>query len=177
MLGLGISLVNVLIFGGIFGVMGASLLVYGWNLNRRRKVAPGWPSVKGKVTASQVNKTSTASASGMPGFSPVVFVPVVQYSYQVNDLAYQRDNLASGKADAYNSVTAQNVVDRYRPGTSVTVYYNPSNPGEALIDLNPRRGNFYVWAGAGVLALTILFACVTMGISVLFNRGLQSLMH
>ena len=36
MLGLGISLINVLIFGGIFGVMGASLLVYGWNLNRQR---------------------------------------------------------------------------------------------------------------------------------------------
>ena len=175
MLGLGISLINVLIFGGIFGVMGASLLVYGWNLNRQRKVAPGWPSVKGKVTSSQVDRTSVST--GRIGFSPVVFVPVIQYSYQVNDLAYQRDNLASGKADAYNSVTAQNVVDRYRPGKVVTVYYNPSNPGEALVDLDPRKGDFYVRAGVGVLALTILFSCGVMGFSALVSGGIQSLMH
>lgn len=172
MLGADIAvIVNFVVWGGLFGVTGISLLIYGWNLNRKSTSTPNWPAVKGKVLNIQVNRVSQ---SGGMGYSPVAFAPVIEYTYQVDGLTYQGNNLSSGPSAGTDSVTAQKIADRYSPGKAVTVRYNPSNPREAMVEVNPAKGNFYVMAGVIALFLAVIISCAILGFSVLVNGSLAS---
>ncbi len=172
MVGIGVGLINAVIWGGIFGVTGLGLLFYGWSINRRPNTSRSdWPSVKGKVLSVQVSRTQ---AAGMGGYGRVSFVPVIDYSYQVDGVLYQANNVSSGTAAGYNSVNAQKIADRYPAGKDITVRYNPSNPRESILDISPANGNFYMMAGCGALVIGAILVCMIMGFSIFTTGGISN---
>jgi hypothetical protein len=62
--------------------------------------------------------------------------PVVIYQYAVNGQSYQSQYIKAGEQFLNVRVTGQvqATVARYPIGTSVTVYYNPSNPSESALE-------------------------------------------
>ena len=71
MLGLGIVLIHILVWGGLFGGGGLSLLLYGRKLNQKPAPPAGWSAAKGKVTSIEVARIPKPG-SGMSGFAPVM---------------------------------------------------------------------------------------------------------
>jgi len=172
MIGLGVGLINAVVFGGIFGVMGAILLAYGWQLNRRpgsNPQNPGWVAVKGKVISATVNR----SQPGGMGYVRVTFVPVIEYSYEANGQVFQANNQAT--AQGTNSVTAQRIADRHKPGTAVNVRYNPNRPSESILEVTAANGNFYMTAGIGLLIFACILACGILAFSVVTSGGVSGL--
>jgi hypothetical protein len=89
-------------------------------VNAPNRAPNNWPWVRGRILDSQVD-----SSSGQPA-------PQVTYEYVVNGATYQSQTIRYGKRLILpHEVPA--VVERFRPGTEVMVYYNPANPAEAIL--------------------------------------------
>ena len=58
--------------------------------------------------------------------------PVVQYSYQVGGRSYQGSRIAPGPE--VGGTGAGKIIERYPVNSQVTVYYNPQNPSDAVLE-------------------------------------------
>jgi hypothetical protein len=168
MLSIGVALINILIIGGLFAAGGISLLTYGRKLNRKPEPTPGWLAAKGKVLSVEVGSFPK------PGMGMVGYAAVIGYNYDVKGVIYKGGDMVKGPNIGTDPVSAQALADRYPVGTPVTVRYNPKDPREVIIQVDPARGDFYVKAGAVILALTVLFSCSILGFAILMDALVAS---
>jgi hypothetical protein len=93
-----------------------------------RQTTQTWLSTTGTVLMSSV-QTSYSGRSHST-------YPVVVYVYTVNGQSHQSQRIRAG--DQFLTVRvagqAQATVARYPIGASVTVYYNPANPAESVLE-------------------------------------------
>jgi hypothetical protein len=59
----------------------------------------------------------------------------------------------------------------------VTVYYNPNNPAEAVLETKSPSGNVFMIAGGAILALALGICCCVMGSSLFTNGLMNSIMN
>jgi len=115
----------------------------------RSKVAQAenWLSTIGTVTSSSIEWRR-----GSKGGS--VAYPAVQYTYQVMGQMLQGRKIMPGP-ETGGSFTHK-VVERYPAGAQVTVYYDPNNPSDALLERNMPGYIKWLWIA---MILTDLFLC------------------
>jgi hypothetical protein len=75
--------------------------------------------------------------------------PAINYSYKVNSKTYQSNVIAAGGYDVGGS-GAPKVVAKYPAGSQVTVYYNPQNPQEAVLE-KKSPVSMWLWISLAVL--------------------------
>jgi hypothetical protein len=114
----------ILILGGI----GYFIYRRGQQGGAYRQAAKTWPSTSGTVLMSTVQSKRTGRSRSI--------YPVVVYQYMVNGQNYQSQRIKAGEQFLSIRVTgeAQATAARYPVGASVTVYYNPANPGESALE-------------------------------------------
>jgi hypothetical protein len=112
----------------ILGGLGIFLYRRSRQSNVARQATQSWPSTTGTVLASSIQIQRTGRSRSE--------IPAVVYQYQVNGQSYQSHTIRAG--EQYFNVRmagqAQATVARYLIGTTVTVYYNPENPGQAALE-------------------------------------------
>lgn len=90
-----------------------------------RQAAQTWRTTTGTVMMSSVQSGHRGSR-----------YPVVVYQYEVNGKSHQSQIIKAG--EQYLNISfagqAQEIVNRYPIGTTVTVYYNPDNPAESALE-------------------------------------------
>jgi hypothetical protein len=117
-----------------------------------------WPSTQGVVMGSSVEPRRRAEDEG-----PVDY-PVVKYSYQVGGQAFQGSRIAPGPE--LSGPGARQVAARYATGASVTVFYNPQNPADAVLEKSAPAKN-WLWF------ILVVFDCVICGAAPLVWWGLS----
>lgn len=83
------------------------------------------------------------------------YVPDITYRYDVDGIEYHSSVLSYDKTvEQCSSLThcKQVIADTYQPATTITAYYNPNQPSEAVVKLGNRVGALFV----------IFFICVLM---------------
>jgi Protein of unknown function (DUF3592) len=116
------------------------------------KRAQSWPSVRGTITASGVKPQETDDGTR--------YGPYVLYSYSVEGHKHQGDRINFGFTNLHGrEPSAASEVQGYRPGSQVTVYYDPSNPASAALQLASRNMLIPLVAGTlfTVCGLAFLF--------------------
>lgn len=88
------------------------------------------PLLTWKPTPATVQSSNTGYVRTSKG---TTWKPVIQYSYSVAGVDYSSYKVAPIEQSA-SQRWAQDIVDRYPPGASVTAYYNPRKPSDAYID-------------------------------------------
>lgn len=93
-----------------------------------RQKAQSWPGTSGMVLTSSVQSRRTGRS--------ISTFPVVVYRYEVNGKTYQSQTIRAGEQFMNVRVIgqAQATAARYQAGTAVTVYYNPENPAESVLE-------------------------------------------
>ena len=91
----------------------------------RENAAETWPSVIGKISASEVRVSRAGRRHGTTQF------PHVSYTYEVNGKAYHSSNIMAG--GEIGGVNVESTLARYPNGSEVTVYYNPQKPNDAVL--------------------------------------------
>ena len=86
------------------------------------------------------------------------YAPAIMYEYFVNGACYQGERLRLGpRIRSSESVGAAREIQPYPPGSSVTVWYNPSDPFDSALE---RRAGWAIWVewlvSGLMLALTLL---------------------
>jgi tetratricopeptide (TPR) repeat protein len=93
-----------------------------------------WPQTKGHVISS------TLTITHLPQFLNFSDDPLrwygtdVQYEYTVGDGLYTAHRVAIRDSLTQSSKSALKIMNKYRHQSSVIVFYNPSNPGQAILE-------------------------------------------
>lgn len=123
----------------VFGELGASKA-----LERMRN----WPETRGKVQSFLLTRSYLGD-----------FFASIRYGYQVDGVDYVGETIRPGGRMTFRSKRlAKELEDRYKPGVTVPVYYNPADPTECCIDRDQTAaGNSAMYWGLAVVLLGAFF--------------------
>ena len=112
-------------------VVGVLAVWGGFELRDRARRMTAWPSVRGRITSSALVKDSDPMLDGSPAY-----YPRIRYAYVVAGREYcgQRRALINVGVGAALRGEARRVLGRYPVGSEVTVFYDPANPSEAILE-------------------------------------------
>ena len=118
-----------------------------FSARRTAAQAQSWATTTGRVILSTL-EARRGSKGG------TVYYPVVQYQYRVHAMDYESRKIMPGME--WGGSGAQAVVAKYPTGSTVTVYYNPENPAEALLERDVPKYTIWLWVA---LILSNIFMC------------------
>jgi hypothetical protein len=131
------------------------LLMAGLALQESKKAA-SWPSTGGTILNSSFDTFRTRSTADNAPISIMVHRPRVIYAFNVGGTRYQGERISLGvhKYASLKFLVGHEVL-RYEAGDTVTVYYDPANPAQAVLNRTDVRPRLY-------FALATLFALATV---------------
>jgi hypothetical protein len=113
---------------------------------REVRQAKRWPATAGTVVLSSVKPHQ--KRPNEPGYNfgdtEVTNEPHVEYEFQVGNRKYRGSRITIG--DKTSSFELEAILARYPVGTAVRVYYDPTNPNQAVLE---RDLPAYIWYVAG----------------------------
>ncbi len=112
----------------ILGILGYFLYKRNQQSTAYRQSTQTWQSTTGTVLMSSVQSSYSSRSHST--------YPVVVYQYEVNGQRYQSQRIKAGEQFINVRVIgqAETTVNRYPIGATVTVYYDPKNPAESVLE-------------------------------------------
>lgn len=146
-----------LIFFVLFTIAGSVFGLYGIRDGFRAYTSTGWPSVKGEVIASEVEKRRNGNSKT---YSYTYFA-LVTYTFSIDGEPRTQNRLSYGNVGKGEPEHATEVASAYPVGKQVTVYYMESNPEISVLEpgvtaatfLRPGIGLAMALMGVGTLYL------------------------
>lgn len=119
----------------------------------------GWPTVLGRVTGSEVVKSESTDEDGT-SFS---YTPRIEYAYHVLGQDYTSNKVAFGGFSGSSSPKSSHLVaNKYPLNDSVTVFYNPANPHESVLDQTVGSGAKGALIGGIILIVVSLLMALPL---------------
>lgn len=111
----------------MFVGFGAVLIAIGVTSYRKTKTTETWPSTQGTVYATNIRRYNDEGT--------IEFAPEVNYEYTVAGELYKSSVI---RAEVFISFPDENearqFLKSYAVGSKVRVYYEPTNPGKAVLE-------------------------------------------
>ena len=117
-----------------------------------------WDSTVGKVLMSQIEMRRVTGSHGAHN-SPY---PVVVYEYEVMGRRFQGTRISFG-TEVGGSLAAPRTLQKYPAGSTVTVYYNPQNPAEAVLEQSSRSGGILKFVIFVIIAMVLCTSLFSFG--------------
>ena len=118
--------------GIILILLGSIWFLWSFYSLKKGQKSKDWKIITGIITKSKVFEPYR---KGNPS------VPIVHYEYSLSGKTYKSDRIFWGNVHTSGTLdAAQKVVDKYREGTKVNVYYNPSNAQESVLEPGSAQG-------------------------------------
>ena len=141
-----------------FFLGGAAALFFGYRNRQKATESLNWPKVQGTITEAEVKKDYDTDAEG---FTTTTYAPKIQYQYQVGEEEFTNDQISFGGTRTYSSSKkAEEALSQYPVNGSVTVYYNPENPKEAVLVQGTKGTMTLIIVGAVFIAISICAGCI-----------------
>lgn len=139
---------------GMFpGLILVAVAVKYWEIRQ----ASRWPATPGKVVASQVK--SRSKQQGDMGYNEsdtnLENYPFVEYEFEVNGKKYRSSRYTIGEKTS--DYELEDILNRHPVGTAVTVYYDPTNPKNAVLERT-----FPTWVFAAMGGLIAFFVAAPL---------------
>ncbi len=124
-----------LIFGGmilLFMLLVGIPLVVFLRAAYKATATNRWPTTDGRITSSDVTSHPSLDSNGL---HTTIFEPKVVYEYNVSGQPYHSQQISYGAISGESSPGwAQGIVEKYPAQRTVRVFYNPKQPGEAVLE-------------------------------------------
>lgn len=134
-----------------------------------------WQEVQGRVVTSRVEARKVPQAGQQP--DQTRNFPLVEYAYTIeipgeeeNDRPEQGE-MRGRRISVAEAVPDQDVeptLERYPVGREVTVYYNPRNPSQAVLERHMPEG-----IGKALVTLTFFFSVAVVAIGAFLSGGFE----
>jgi len=125
-----------------------------------------WPSVAGSIESARLGKQLDSTSS--TGKRRYLYSAEIRYRYSVNGVSHSGHRISFGDYSTDSPRDARRLLRHYPRGKSVTVFYAPDNPGEAVLERSSGVGNIVT------LLAAIIFLLGGAGILLAFFRALIS---
>lgn len=93
---------------------------------RDARASASWPSVPGQVSESTVEESSSGTSRS--------FKASVRYDYAVDGRTYTNHAIGFSDSGGADRAGAEGVTAKYPNKSAVTVYYNPTDPQNAVLE-------------------------------------------
>jgi hypothetical protein len=117
-----------------------------------------WDSAIGKVLMSQIEMRRVTGSHGAHN-SPY---PVVVYEYEVMGRRFQGTRISFG-TEVGGSIAAPRTLQKYPVGSTVTVFYNPQNPAEAVLEQSSRSNSILKFVVFVIIAMVLCSSLFSFG--------------
>ena len=138
----------------IFLLAGLGVSYYGYTIYATGEASKSWPTASGTIIESRVVSSQDSDGG-------VTYKASIGYSYSVSGRTYSSGTVSSGDYGSSDRSHAQGVVSDHPLDSKVTVYYDPANPTNALLEPGIPMFSFLMVTLIGVLFAVIGFAGVT----------------
>jgi len=132
------------------------MFIYLWYRDVRKAWATrSWPVTSGHVLTSRVE--SRRGRSKRNNTNITVYDPQVVYEYMVNEVSYQGKQIGIG--GGFATRTQQDVerkIAPYAAGASVRVFYDPTDPQQAVLEHSVSSGVAFLLLGGFILLVLVL---------------------
>jgi hypothetical protein len=129
----------------IIAIIGLALTFLGFAKIRKATEAKKWPATNGTVTRSEV-----AGA--------IKYYPSIAYTYTVDNVVYNSNSISNINFNTKNRSVVVEFLKKYPLGSEIKVYYNDSEPSEALLEPGINTGNIFLLAFGMILLLIPIFS-------------------
>lgn len=150
----------------ILGVVGLGVLVWGFLRMRQTARTKHWPTTQGTIRSSTVTSREAPPLNQEESYDDdapkpkpqVLYRPRVEYTYTVDGQTYTGTALGRDVVEVSSSQHAQTHAARYVPRAPVTVFYDPNDPSQALLEPGVQATSWAIpGAGAACLIVTTAF--------------------
>ena len=152
---------------GIIMALGGLYLIYRAVVNlKKAKDVAFWPSTTGKITKLTLDGLGPKVVGAKGLYEYRRYIVSLLYTFNVNGEAYTGKNFFFG-SDVTVTQDVEKICAQFKEGDEVKVYYNQSNPADAvLMTKNPLKKHGDLWMGAVVvvvgLGLIVIYAPAVM---------------
>lgn len=146
------------VIGGVFFLVGAGILGYGFHRQNEISDIDTWPTTQATVTGTHISEDYDSEDG-------TTYDANVDYTYWVNDIQYS-GSFRKGNKSTRSS--AQRVLDQYPHGSQFTVYYDPDHHSRSEHDPAGAKQEALVMMlfGGGFAAIGLVAAAATI-----FSKG------
>ncbi|MBT3200647.1 MAG: DUF3592 domain-containing protein [Phycisphaerales bacterium] len=138
-----------IVFGLVFAAVGIGIAIVGVNMLAKANASSAWPSVKGKIVASDVKKSTSSRKRSKGRRKSTKYRAIIKYEYTVAETKHTGNQVSFGGSSTSMSA-AKAVASRYPKGADVDVYYDPENPDEAVLETGTSAST-YIPLGVGLV--------------------------
>jgi hypothetical protein len=131
-----------------FIAIGAGMLYYARRVSAKAQESLLWPSTEGTISHSAVLMQTQQTSSST---NTANYKADVAYRYKVHDRDYSSGRITLADYSSTAS-RAEGIVNRYPSGAPVTVYYNPGDPSDAVLERGGTSGIRVLYIIGGVFA-------------------------
>ena len=134
---------------------------------KQASATAGWQQTRGRIVTSATEAFRTrpdisASSSVATGFR-TQYRQRIQYSYQVAGIGYAGDRVAfGGRTSGTLASLESSMVKRYPAGSDVTVFYDPANPSQAVLERDAKHV-WILWVCVAAFMAAALYFATTSG--------------
>jgi len=146
--------------GGIFFLLGLGLAIFGFVQGKKAKSTESWPTVSGSIVSSRLDQKTSTDFDGEYSSTSTSYTPMVEYNYEIDGRTYQGKRVFPGASMSYDHGTAQSIVNRYQPGATVSVHYDPVDPTQAVLETKSKGGNLFLILGSVFALLGMMGCCI-----------------
>ena len=117
----------LLLIGGVFTTIGiVTGLVFGRPILNKAKASEQWPQTQGEVLESELHESQDDNST--------TYAAHVIYRYSLDGGEFESDRIwFGGDYSTSNRSAMFEIVKKYSVGQTITVYYSPDDPAEAVL--------------------------------------------
>jgi len=154
---------------------GAITLYLGIQSFNKARASTNWPEAEGKIISSSVEshtseKTGSSrdrSRSRGGTTTTTTYKAEVFYEYTVDGKTYNGNRVAYGNVSTSSPSRARRIVDRYPEGKEISVYYQPDDPEECLLEPGMKLQTLFL-PGFG-----LIFLCAGVAMFIFLPRAFK----
>lgn len=120
-----------------------------------------WSTTQGEITKSDLRREASIESTNS------LYYPDVEYKYEFLDTEYIGQRISFGGETGYSMRSkTEEILEKYPVGQSMTVYYDPNEPEEAVLERNMGTGGkLFMWLGLAFVIFSLCFLCVMVGLT------------
>jgi hypothetical protein len=127
------------------------LILIGWTISQfvKLRTSHSWPSTMGYVVESKIVTEDYRRGGNYK------LKPMVRYKYTVQGQNYISNRISINDISYDDPTVPQQIIDKYPFNKQIKIYYNPSDPQDAVLEFD-MNGIYYEF-GLGLMLIVLGF--------------------